>query len=384
MPLSSIETLKNAAVAWGVPLAYAICCCVAHRLTAPKEARASNDIAPTYAAPPIHPLLLGALWFRKEGSRNNEVNGCSVALATVVRMIGREVASFTDPGGSKTALSADQKESEGSAGSNTGRTRRRLFSRRARKEPPYRTQFRLAICAEDLDRHDRDACELVMPPHAQSAALEDVCAYARDPGLHLSQLSMIIPGQAGELCVDGLARQPGVFYSVFFSSVISFTMGMWGFLGFLFMGIESSMPVLAAEFVFACAILLVRLAAVDLGLRATPKGARIIAQAAANIRWAKGVVDGTIAMPQGLSATEIADLLAVLLATGHHDLAADMADVLRRNEHMSCDNVPEARQALDFCARRPLAVSTPPLLYKASPVELILQNVRDIVAAIHR
>ena len=376
MLIPSIETLQSAAIAWGVPLAYAICCCIAHRLTAPQEARTPSDIAPTHVAPPIHPLLLGALWFRKEGSRNNEVNGCLVALAAVVRMIGRRLASFTDPSGSKTALSADQKESEISAGSNTGRTRRRLFSRRARKEPPYRTQFRLAIREGGVDRHDRDA--------TQSAALEEVCAYARDPGLHLSQLSMIIPGQAGELCVDELARQPGVFYSVFFSSVISFTMGMWGFLGFLFMGIESSMPVLAAEFVFACAILLVRLAAVDLGLRATPKGARIIAQAAANIRWAKGVVDGTIAMPQGLSATEIADLLAVLLATGHHDLAADMADALRRNEHMSCDNVPEARQALDFCARHPLAVSTPPLLYKASPVELILQNVRDIVAAIHR
>ena len=262
--------------------------------------------------------------------------------------------------------------------------RMRPFSRRAPKESPYSTQFRLTVCEEGLDRHDRDACELVMPPHNKSAALEELGAYARNAGLHLSQLSMILPGQAGELCVAGLARQPGVFYSVFFSSFISFAMGIWGFLGFVFMGIEPSMPVLAAEFAFFCAIMLVRFAAVDLGLRLTPKGAQIIAQAAANVRWAKEVASGNIAVPQRLSPTEVADLLAVLLAMGYHDLAAKMADAFRLNGTISYDDAPEATQALAFCARRPLTGSEPLHLGGISPAELILQNVRDIVTILDR
>ena len=96
MAPSFIEALQDAALAWGVPAAYATCCIVAHRLTAPKEIRVPDHLEPTHEAPPLHPLLLGALWFRKESELHNVENACEVTLAVVVRMIGRGLASFVE------------------------------------------------------------------------------------------------------------------------------------------------------------------------------------------------------------------------------------------------------------------------------------------------
>ena len=135
MAPSPIETLQSAAVAWGVPVAYAICCIVAHRLTAPKEVRVPDHLEPTHEAPPLHPLLLGALWFRRESELHSVENVCEITLAVIVRMIGRGLATFVE---------SNRSEPEAPKEADASR-RESLFSRLTQKMPRYNTQFQLIL-----------------------------------------------------------------------------------------------------------------------------------------------------------------------------------------------------------------------------------------------
>lgn len=374
MAPSFIEALQDAALAWGVPAAYATCCIVAHRLTAPKEIRVPDHLEPTHEAPPLHPLLLGALWFRKESELHNVENACEVTLAVVVRMIGRGLASFVESerSGPEAPKAAGASRREG------------LFSRLTQNMPLYSTQLQLTVSTEHLDRYDRDACELVLPPRTRSANMEELCTYARDVGQHYNGLGVILSERTSDLYAAELVRTPGNFYSFLFSPVISFLVGIWALIGFMFIGIEPSMPVIAAQFVFAMAIFIIRFAKVDVGARITPTGAQILAQAQATIRWARAAVKGDASVPHDLTSIDIADLLATLLATGNHDLATDIAGVLLRSGYGSRDDMPEAQQALAFCARRTLADSVPQLKHEKSPVELILDNLHETVLMLER
>lgn len=382
MAPSLIETLQSAAVAWGVPVAYAICCIVAHRLTAPKEVRVPDHqevrvpdhLKPTHEAPPLHPLLLGALWFRRESELHSVENACEVTLAVIVRMIGRGLATFVE---------SNRSEPEAPKEADASR-RESLFSRLTQKMPRYNTQFQLIITTEHLDRYERDACELVLPPRARSASMEELCTYARDVGQHYNGLGVILSERTSDLYAAELVRSPGIFYSFLFSPVISFLVGVWALIGFMFIDIEASMPVVAAQFAFAASIFLIRFAMVDVGARIMPTGAQILAQAQATIRWAQAVAKGDSATPCDLASTDIADLLATLLATGNHDLAADTAGALLRSGYGSRADMPEAQQALAFCARRTLADSVPQLKHEKSPVELILDNLHETVLMMNR
>ena len=383
MPPSLIETLRDSALAWGVPVAYAVRCIVAHRLTSPKEVGVPDDLEPTHTTPAIHPLLLGALWFRRESEVHNRENACKVTMAVVIRMIGRGLASFAESSDAAPSASAGQKgggtpHETGGASSRGG-----LFSHRG-QELLYRTRLRLTINTRDLDRYDRDACELVVPPKTQSASMEDLCAYARDPGWHLTRLGRILSESTGALYATELVRGPGSFYSFLFCPFVGFLVFVWAMLGFLLIGIEPSTPVIAAQFAFSMAVMFIRFSMVDLGARLTPKGAQVVARARACVRWSEEVIQGDAPVPRDLTSADVTDLLSTLLAMGHLDLAAGMADALLLNGYASRDDIPGAQQAICFCTRRPLAGSVPQLKHEKSPAELILDNVHKVVRMLER
>lgn len=383
MPPSLIDTLRDAALAWGVPVAYVICCIVAHRLTSPKEVEVPDDLVPTHAAPAIHPLLLGALWFRRESEIHSKENACKVTMAVVVRMIGRGLASFVESSDTAASASAGQEEGGTHHETDGAPSRRGLFSQRNHK-PLYRTQLQLTVNTGDLDRYDRDACELVMPPKIQSASMEDLCTYAKDPGWHFTRLGRILSESTDALYATELVQGPGSFYSFLFCPFFDFLVFVWAVLGFLFIGIEPSTPVIAAQFTFSMVVMFIRFSMVDLGARLTPTGARVVAQARACVRWAEAVIQENVPMPRDLTSADVTDLLSTLLATGHVDLAADLADALLLNGYASREDIPETRQAICFCTRRPLADSVPQLKHEKSPAELILDNVHEVVLMLLR
>ena len=100
----------------------------------------------------------------------------------------------------------------------------------------------------------------------------------------------------------------------------------------------------------------------------------MLAQGHANIRWAECLSRGTIALPGRLSPDEATRLLATLLAMGRHDLAGDVADCLMSSGYARVLDSPHARQAIDFCMRRPF-IDTSVMRKELSPADLLIESI---------
>ena len=130
--------------------------------------------------------------------------------------------------------------------------------------------------------------------------------------------------------------------------------------------------------VMLIAVMIGRATLVDLGVRLTPAGARVLAQANANVRWAEGVKRGSVAVSLGLAPDEVVRLLATLLAMGRHDLAADVAECLACKGYVNRLDDSRAREAIDFCTRRPYS-NTSAMRTELSPADVLLESVADTV-----
>ena len=374
MPFSPTDTLEAAfpwVVAWGVPVAYLVLCVVMSLVGKRLEPPAPDEVPATPDVPGMHPVLLGALRCHEESEFTDERNAYGIALAAVVRMLGRGAATFTAHGRNAraTALSGEDE------GPIVSRRRGNSATSREKMIHAYGAHLRLAVQGSDLGVYDLDAIEVVMPPGAAAASVEELCRHARGPEEQYRRLRGFLEGCVDDLCSAGLARRPGPLARLVFNPFVNFLVCIWCVFGPA-AALADPDPMLAAVSVgLIVAVMVFRALFVDLGLRLTPESAQVLAHASANVRWAEEATRGGGAPARRLAGERAADLLAVLLAMGRHDLAADLADLLVR---LGGADESDDLQAASFCARRPYGDAAG-AERSLSPVDLLLERTDDLV-----
>lgn len=378
MPLSTTNASLAVAIswllAWGPPVAYIALCVVMNRVCAAREARVPDDLGPTPDVPDLHPVLLGALRCRDEGASSDAESACGVALAAVVRLVGRGGASFEDRGG-LVGRSPEPDEDDGPIAAGTRRRRRRDPSRPERLVHEYGADLWLTVGTRELERCDQEALRLVMPSGSERASVESLCRHVNDADSY-EPLRNFLGRFDDDLYAAGLARRVDTPARIVFNPVVSFLVSLWCIFGpaSAIPGVDAALAPVAVALLLA--VILSRAFFVNLGPQLTPEGARALCRAQANVRWAEGASVDRGALVDDLTDAQVADLLAVLLAMGRADVAADLAERLRARA-TGCHRSPAALQAAELCARRPYR-STDYLRQDLSPVELLLDRVRDL------
>lgn len=383
--------LISLAIAWGVPVAYLLLCVISDRRSRARAVPLPADIDATPTAPNLHPVLLGALRCHDETSRGNESNAYETALGAVVAMIGRGELRFEDkaPRGAADAESTLlEDDEEGPVVAENHRRRRRRKAVRDERVHAFGAHLWLTRPSQEArgasasdnrararsgseQQYDADALRLVMPPQASRANLEELYSRASDAYRPLGSFLVLM---ADDLVALGLTRRPGALYRIVFSWPITVFTCLWCLFGPALALLEPGTAGSAVACVMMIAVMLGRAMLVDLGTRLTPEGARVLAQGHANIRWAECLSRGTIALPGRLSPDEVTRLLATLLAMGRHDLAGDVADCLMSSGYARVLDSPHARQAIDFCMRRPY-IDTSVMRKDLSPADLLIESI---------
>lgn len=389
--------LLSFAAAWGIPIGYLLLCAIANRCTAARAVPLPQDIGVTSTPPDLHPVLLGALRCHHEGDRDNECNAYGTALAAVVAMIGRGELSFdVDERRATSSAVADQSSESAMSPFITDRRARKPRRRSPRNEAVHTYGSSLWLSRtghaarsanasgnshgnanrRDADReYDAAALELVMPPQVQHASIEELYGHAADS---YKPLGRFLSTVTDDLVALNLAQHPGMLSRIIFSAPVAVAVC----LSCLFCPSLVLEHPGTADAIVLCvmliAVMIGRATLVDLGVRLTPAGARVLAQANANVRWAEGVKRGSVAVSLGLAPDKVVRLLATLLAMGRHDLAADVAECLACKGYVDHLDDSRAHKAIDFCIRRPYS-NTSAMRTELSPADVLLKSVADTV-----
>lgn len=375
-PADILETARPWIVAWGVPVAYLVLCVAMNRVSKRLDPPIPGEISATADVPELHPVLLGALRCHEESELSNQRNAYEIALAAIVRMLGHGAATFTARGhAAGIVATSDEDEDAGPIV-----TKKRHEDQRNLKERlihSYGAHLRLAVKTAGLSRYDLDALKLVMPPDAANSSVEELCRHARSADQY-RRLGRFLKDYVGELCSAGLAHRPNPLVYLVFNPLVSILACLWCVFGPAAALTDPSPAIAGVSVALIVAVMIFRVAFVDLGLRLTPAGCQVLAHASANVSWAATARNGDASLVRELADEQVADLLAVLLAMGRRDLAGDLADQL---VYVKGEGDPDARgtsMAASFCARRRyIDVST--MRQDLSPVDLLIKQTDDMV-----
>ncbi len=377
MPFSTADILETARpwiVAWGVPVAYLVLCVAMNRVSKRLDPPIPGEISATADVPELHPVLLGALRCHEESELSSERNAYEIALAAVARMLGHGAATFTARGHAA-GIVATSDEDEGPIV-----TKKRHEDQRNLKERlihSYGAHLRLAVKTAGLSRYDLDALKLVMPPDAANSSVEELCRHARSADQY-RRLGRFLKDYVGELCSAGLAHRPNPLVYLVFNPLVSILACLWCVFGPAAALTDPSPAIAGVSVALIVAVMIFRVAFVDLGLRLTPAGCQVLAHASANVSWAATARNGDASLVRELADERVADLLAVLLAMGRRDLAGDLADQL---VYVKGEGDPDARgtsMAASFCARRRY-IDASTMRQDLSPVDLLIKQTDDMV-----
>lgn len=375
-PADILETARPWVFAWGVPVAYLVLCVAMNRVSKRLDPPIPGEISATADVPELHPVLLGALRCHEESELSNKGNAYEVALAAVVRMLGHGAATFTARGHATGVISTPD-EDEDAGPIVTKKRRRDQFNLKERLIHSYGAHLRLAVEAAGLSRYDLDALEIVMPPDTVNANVEELCKHARNADQY-PQLGCFLKDYVGELCSAGLAHRPNPLVYLVFNPLVSILACLWCVFGPAAALTDPSPAIAGVSVALIVAVMIFRVAFVDLGLRLTPAGCQVLAHASANVSWAATARNGDASLVRELADEQVADLLAVLLAMGRQDLAGDLADQL---VYVKGEGDPDARgtsMAASFCARRRY-IDASTMRQDLSPVDLLIKQTDDMV-----
>ena len=373
-PADILETARPWIVAWGVPVAYLVLCVAMNRMSKRLDPPIPGEISATADVPELHPVLLGALRCHEESELSNKGNAYEIALAAVARMLGHGAATFTARGHAA-GIVATSDEDEGPIV-----TKKRHEDQRNLKERlihSYGAHLRLAVKTAGLSRYDLDALKLVMPPDAANSSVEELCRHARSADQY-RRLGRFLKDYVGELCSAGLAHRPNPLVYLVFNPLVSILACLWCVFGPAAALTDPSPAIAGVSVALIVAVMIFRVAFVDLGLRLTPAGCQVLAHASANVSWAATARNGDASLVRKLADEQVADLLAVLLAMGRRDLAGDLADQL---VYVKGEGDPDARgtsMAASFCARRRY-IDASTMRQDLSPVDLLIKQTDDMV-----
>lgn len=373
-PADILETARPWIVAWGVPVAYLVLCVAMNRVSKRLDPPIPGEISATADVPELHPVLLGALRCHEESELSSERNAYEIALAAIAHMLGHGAATFTARGHA-VGIVVTSDEDEGPIV-----TKKRHEDQRNLKERlihSYGAHLRLAVKTAGLSRYDLDALKLVMPPDAANSSVEELCRHARSADQY-RRLGRFLKDYVGELCSAGLAHRPNPLVYLVFNPLVSILACLWCVFGPAAALTDPSPAIAGVSVALIVAVMIFRVAFVDLGLRLTPAGCQVLAHASANVSWAATARNGDASLVRELADEQVADLLAVLLAMGRRDLAGDLADQL---VYVKGEGDPDARgtsMAASFCARRRY-IDASTMRQDLSPVDLLIKQTDDMV-----
>ena len=161
-----------------------------------------------------------------------------------------------------------------------------------------------------------------------------------------------------------------------FAPFISFALSAWCVIGPVVAVPDPDTRLVPVAIVLFLAVMICRAVLVDLGLRLTPDGARVLGTVDANVRWAEAALHGGPSALHGLGDVQTADLLAALVAVGCHELAADLADRLVASG-TDGGRGSAANQAARLCMRHRY-VDMSSMRQDATVLDLLLKQVRDL------
>ena len=375
-PADILETARPWIVAWGVPVAYLVLCVAMNRVSKRLDPPIPGEISATADVPELHPVLLGALRCHEESELSNQRNAYEIALAAIVRMLGHGAATFTARGHATGVISTPD-EDEDAGPIVTKKRRRDQRNLKERLIHSYGAHLRLAMKTAGLSRYDLDALKLVMPPDAANSSVEELCRHARSADQY-RRLGRFLKDYVGELCSAGLAHRPNPLVYLVFNPLVSILACLWCVFGPAAALTDPSPAIAGVSVALIVAVMIFRVAFVDLGLRLTPAGCQVLAHASANVSWAATARNGDASLVRELADEQVADLLAVLLAMGRRDLAGDLADQL---VYVKGEGDPDARgtsMAASFCARRRY-IDASTMRQDLSPVDLLIKQTDDMV-----
>ncbi|NJE81170.1 DUF2207 domain-containing protein [Olsenella sp. SW781] len=361
--------------AWGIPVGYIVMCIIANRVNAMRAERVPDDLAPTSTVPDIHPALLGALRYRREGDVRRGMNACRVALATLVCLMGRGHVTLEERQGANEEDATGEQDGPISTGRRRGQKRKRYST--DQRTLDFGSGLWIEVRAKDLGRYDREAVDLLMPEGAREASVAELCGRIGS-GDTYRPLERFLGQYSNDLLGAGLARSTSVLSQLLFSGPVSVLACFWCLLGPAMANMEPGPVFAPVACVLMIAIMICRGALVDLGPRLTPAGARILGQANANVRWAEGVCCGDIDPGQDLTPENVTRLLSVLLATGNVEDASDLADLLAREGYADDPDAAGAPSAVRLCARRTyMDVDPSSRWHKRSPAWLLVHKAEE-------
>ena len=375
-PADILETARPWVFAWGVPVAYLVLCVIMNRVDKRLRPPIPGEVPATSSVPELHPVLLGTLRCHEEIKLSNERNAYEIALAAIVRMLGHGAATFTARGHATGVISTPD-EDEDAGPIVTKKRRRDQFNLKERLIHSYGAHLRLAVEAAGLSRYDLDALEIVMPSDTVNANVEELCKHARNADQY-PQLGCFLKGYADDLCSAGLAHRPNPLVYLVFNPLVSILACLWCVFGPAAALTDPSPALAGVSVVLIIAVMIFRAFFVDLGLRLTPTGCQALAHAAANVSWAATARHGDASLVRELTSEQVADLLAVLLAMGRHDLASDLADRLVSAKGEGDPDERGTPMAASFCARRRY-IDASTMKQDLSPVDLLIKQTDDLV-----
>lgn len=373
-PADILETARPWVVAWGVPVAYLVLSVAMNRVSKRLRPPIPGEVPATASVPELHPVLLGALRCHEESELSSERNAYEIALAAVARMLGHGAATFTARGHA-TGIVATSDEDEGPFV--TKKRRRDQLNLKERLIHSYGAHLRLAVKTAGLSRYDLDALKLVMPPDAANSSVEELCRHARSADQY-RRLGRFLKDYVGELCSAGLAHRPNPLVYLVFNPLVSILACLWCVFGPAVALTDPSPAIAGVSVALIVAVMIFRVAFVDLGLRLTPAGCQVLAHASANVSWAATARNGDASLVRELADEQVADLLAVLLAMGRRDLAGDLADQLVYVKGEGDPNARGTSMAASFCARRRY-IDASTMRQDLSPVDLLIKQTDDMV-----
>lgn len=374
-------------VAWGIPVGYIICCVIQSRLSARSAIPVPDDLAPTFRVPDLDLTLLAALCCHEEFKARSETDAVQAALARVVLLISRGSLSFTRLTREQEEQRAADAEEASEAGPfvTSDRARRSRQQKDRGRKPvdqhlhEYGSSLLLSVRAHALADIDRRAIGLVMPPDSTSATVEELYLFARgdqDYQAHYNELSDFLGQYAEDLLRAGLVRRAGALARMLFSMPVMMLVILSCIAMPVLVDAEGVLAFVAVGLIIVVPI--VRAVLVDMGMRLTPEGARILGQAEANIRFAEQVKNGDVGLIREQSDNDIAAFLATLVALGRSGLAADVSERLVASGRVDLSETTPLAQAVSFCTRRLYrADETVRMCY--SPIDLVVKGVEKLV-----
>ena len=364
--------------AWGIPIAYIVCCGIERRLSAHGDIPIPQDEAPSPRVPALHPTLLAALRCHSEFKTRSETDAVQAALARIVQLIARADLSFIELSPAqaerreRTEDEADELQAGPIVSEQRARRRERRHGRRATSSQPLRAYGGRPV----LDDIDRGAVGLVMPPGTVSATVAQLCTFTDRVRERYTRLGGYLGRYTDDLCRAGLVEHPGLIPRILFSMPVMMLVTILGIALPVTADIDGALAYGTVALLIAAFV--ARALLVDMGTRLMPEGARILGRAAANVRWAEIALRGCEGRIDSLSDDEAVDLVAALIALDRRDLASDLAEQLIADGRTNLSEATPLAQAVSFCSRRPYSDASS-MRTCASPIDLIVEAVEKFV-----